>query len=78
MTSDCPTCKKIIVKPHGIIQAGRWYCNPECMPEIEDCLPDADYDPDLNIECPGLDMPPIDHQFDLDGEADLNFDELIN
>ena len=72
-------CKKIIVKPNGIIYGGNWYCSQACKDQINDGMDDSgelekwveDYtDP---VETEELDDDP-----DIGQEADLNFDELIN
>ena len=82
MTADCRFCRKIIVKPGGIIENGCWYCSTQCLekdpnsqtePYISDLLPEDGFG--VSADDPA-DPEAEDHSHVED--ADLNFDELLN
>ena len=82
MTTDCKSCRKIIVKPGGLLCGGKWYCSPLCQSkDVEEDVYEDD-EPDLQKD-DVLDPPEgtsgVEEEDGSDvEEPDLNFDELLN
>lgn len=82
MTSNCKVCRKIIVKPGGLLWGSHWYCSTRCHetdPQViaeESCTAGETDTQPAHWQDHEPDQDP-DETSDVE-DADLNFDELLN